>query len=174
MALPTYPPNSPNVATHDARPGVLVPAGTYAAEGGAACADYDVAATVKGAYRVRSTVTGTYAVRVCGTGCKVDSLFIGSDMDVTVTKLKARALNVYLNSAVVTWTLDNSAGTELGTGTLDYEAASNGNYTGVIESSVTDLLTDGEDYTLTVTAVQGDYDDLRRFVLQARYRRGDE
>lgn len=78
----------------------------------------------------------------------------------------------YLNAAVVTWALKDAAGVLVtgGTGTLAYVAASNGNYLGVIQSTVTALLTVGQTYYLETTLVQGDFNAFRRLPFQARYR----
>lgn len=81
----------------------------------------------------------------------------GSDHDITVTGLYGGT--GYLNSATVTYELLDAAGTAIagGSGTLDYTAASNGDYAGVMESTVTETLTPGARHTLIYTAVQGQF-----------------
>ena len=100
-------------------------------------------------------------------------IYIGSDHDVTYEG--AYGGGGYLNSATVTFALKDSAGTTVsgGTGTLSYVAASSGNYAGVIQSSVTSLLTNRANYTLEITFVQSAFDDFRRLPLRACYRERD-
>lgn len=84
-------------------------------------------------------------------------LLIGCDHDVSVTGLTAGG--GYLNAATVTYALYDATGTAVanGSGTLSYTAASNGNYTGAIESTVTAGLTEGGRYTLRYEVVSGGY-----------------
>lgn len=106
-----------------------------------------------------------------------DLIYIGEDMAVrwtgaTLTSGTTGA-ETYANSATVTYALKTAAGAAVasGTGALTYIAASNGNYIGVIESSVTGTLTPGAAYVLELTLAEGDYNGFRRLPLRARYRR---
>lgn len=99
--------------------------------------------------------------------------YIGEDMTED-----ADAINVsgtYLNSATITYAITDAAGTAVsgGTGSYSYTAASNGDYTAVIESTVTTLLTEGGLYYLTVTGSQGNYNWRRRLPRWAAYRGED-
>lgn len=97
-------------------------------------------------------------------------LYIGSDLDLKLTGMSAAGTGAYFNSATAGWSLADLNGTSVGSGTLDYVAASNGNYAGVIGSDVTSTLNDGDEYVLTITFTEGDYDDERVFNLFAAYR----
>jgi hypothetical protein len=89
----------------------------------------------------------------------------------TVSWTGARAAGNWLNSATVTWSLEEFDGTEVATGSLDYTAASNGNYTGTISDSITGMLTLDSYYYLYLTLVQGGYNGKRRLACKAEYRR---
>lgn len=99
-----------------------------------------------------------------------DTIYIGSDHTITLEGLTGNG--VYLNAATVTYALKTSAGTTVtnGTGSLTYTAASNGDYTGTIESTVTSTLTDGALYRLEITITESPYNDFRRLDLWATYR----
>lgn len=83
----------------------------------------------------------------------------------------ARAGGNYLNSATVTWALTTSSGTSVSTGSLTYDTGSNGDYTGVIASSVTGSLTLDDTYYIYLTLSQSGFDDKRRLTCKAQYRR---
>jgi hypothetical protein len=93
----------------------------------------------------------------------------GSDETVTITGLYAGG---YLNSATVTYALVTEDGTAVsgGTGSFSYVAASNGNYTASIESTVTTLLTPGTTAYLNVTISESGYNDFRRIRCPVAYR----
>lgn len=97
-------------------------------------------------------------------------LYIGADHDVTLEGLSAAATATYLNAATVTWNLKDRFNESVTTGTLDYVAASNGNYAGIIQSTITSALTPGALYYLEVTSSEGTYQDFRREQLVAKYR----
>lgn len=97
-------------------------------------------------------------------------LWIASDNNVEWTGASDAKTAAYLNSATVTYVLKDSAGTTITSGTCDYVAASDGDYLGVIDAADVDALTEGTQYTLDLTLVQGNYNDFRRHVLTARYR----
>lgn len=105
------------------------------------------------------------------------NLAVGSDLNVTWDGATAPA-GTYLNAATVTYALTLADGATQatctavagGTGTLSYVAASNGNYLGVIESTVSALLAAGTLYYIWLTFVQGAYNDLRRVEAYAQYR----
>ena len=98
------------------------------------------------------------------------AIHIGADENVTLTGMTGGG--AYLNSAsVATWSLKlASTGAEVASGNLSYVASSNGNYLGVIPSSVTATLTEDARYWIDITFRQGDYDDRRRLVRRAAYR----
>jgi hypothetical protein len=98
-----------------------------------------------------------------------NAIYFNCDHTVTVTGLRVGSAT-YLNDATVTYALKTASGTSVSTGTLTYVAASNGNYSGSIESSVTGTLTVGAMYVLEVTAVESPYDDFRRLELWCSYR----
>ncbi len=74
----------------------------------------------------------------------------------------------FLNSATVTFELFTAAGVSVTTGSLSYVAASNGNYRGVIESTVTSALTAGAQYYVIFVLVQSSYDWIDRLDLVAK------
>lgn len=103
--------------------------------------------------------------------------YIGEDMTETATGLSAGG--GYLNSATITYALLDSAGVAVEvddvavTGSYSYTAASSGDYTVAIESTVTGVLTPGALYLLDVTGSQGSYNFRRRLERRAMYR-GDD
>ena len=99
-----------------------------------------------------------------------DLIHIGCDETIKLTGLKATDSGLYLNSATVTWNLTKSDGTSLATGPLSYVADSDGNYMGVIESSATEGLVFGKEYTIIVIIASGNYNDERRLTRRAAYR----
>jgi hypothetical protein len=82
--------------------------------------------------------------------------------------------NYYLNSATVTYAIYlQGSGTPIsgGTGTLDYVTASNGDYTGVVNSTVltpTNVL-EGYVYEIKGTLVQGNYNRVWKIYETALY-----
>lgn len=102
----------------------------------------------------------------CGTG---SALFIGSDMDVEYTGAQNRDGD-FLNSGTCTWQLFTAAGVSVATGTLTYDTGSDGDYYGVIESTVTATLTADAAYYTFITFVQGAYNDSRKINSRAAYR----
>lgn len=99
------------------------------------------------------------------------TVYIGCDHAFTMTGLQDNT-GAYLNAATVTYTIYTAAGVAVtnGTGTLSYVAASNGNYAGTIESTVTSTLTQGNDYYADVPISQSTLNDFRRYVFIAEYR----
>lgn len=83
------------------------------------------------------------------------------------------AAGINLNAATMTYSLADASGTAVvgGTGTMAYETASNGNYSAVVDATVTALLAADQAYTFTVTISQGTYQDKRHLVARA-YLRG--
>ena len=102
-----------------------------------------------------------------------DVYFINCDMTESLTGLSAGG--GYLNSATVTYAVKDASGATLsgGTGSYSYTAASNGNYTATIESTVTALMTPGHTYVCEVTITSGSYNDKRYLRRKAVYR-GDD
>lgn len=97
-------------------------------------------------------------------------LYIGCDMTETITGLTGGG--AYLNAATVTYALKDGAGNTVtgGTGSYSYTAASNGNYTATIESTVTTLCVDGVRYWLEVTMTSGGYNGFWRIPRFAQYK----
>jgi hypothetical protein len=88
----------------------------------------------------------------------MDSWWIDTDNCVQITGLKDVVTDQYVNDATVTGVLtDKNGNTVTGAGSLSFEyiSGSNGNYAGEIPSTVT--LTEGEQYTLTITAMGGGF-----------------
>lgn len=76
-------------------------------------------------------------------------LLIGSDNTLKVDALRD-ADDVYVNDATVTAQVTDSTDSNVGSAvTLDYVATSNGNYRGVLDSTVSANLTTGNIYTVT-------------------------
>jgi len=99
------------------------------------------------------------------------NIYIGCDNLIKYTGAKDSDSGTYLNTGTCSYTLTDSAGATIGSGTLSYVAASNGNYEAIVDAVVAALLEDGAIYTLTVTFVQGNYDDKRQLAVSAAYRR---
>ncbi len=100
--------------------------------------------------------------------------YIGSDKSIVITGLSGTNIagtTAYLNSATITWFLYDPDGDEVTNGTMTYVAASNGNYRGVVESTVTSTLTKGAIYKLKVVIVQGGFND-ERWIEEVAMRRG--
>lgn len=106
----------------------------------------------------------------------VESIYIGEDHNVEWEGARDLNAGTYLNSATVTYELKDSDGDVLDSGTLDYVASSNGDYLGVIQSTVTDDLAENTVnnpfYYVEVTLSQGNYNGFRRLRFKARYREG--
>lgn len=100
----------------------------------------------------------------------ISPLYIGNDLDLTATGMSIASTGAYLNAATVTWSLTDAEGTEFGTGTLSYVADSDGDYAGVVESTVTSELEDGGEYVLTVTFAEGSYNAAWQYKIFACYR----
>ncbi|TXH99564.1 MAG: hypothetical protein E6Q76_19645 [Rhizobium sp.] len=95
-------------------------------------------------------------------------LYIGEDMTVTWSGASGTdgsdGSTEYLNAATVTYAIKTVAGASVsgGTGSLSYIAGSNGDYIGVIESTVTAGLTPGARYIIEYTLVEDPYRGFRR------------
>lgn len=100
----------------------------------------------------------------------MESVYISADNDLVVTGLSVAATGSYLNSATVAAQLRDSAMGAITGGdvTLSYVAASNGNYLGVLPSTIT--ITDGQRLWCDLTISSGSYNDFRRVPCVARYR----
>lgn len=97
------------------------------------------------------------------------SIYIGSDHTVQFDKVRDIDKN-YLNSGSATFALtEKYTGTTVTTGTLDYVAASNGRYRGLIDRTVTVTLSENSFYYLTVVFVNSGFDTERRLELQAKF-----
>ncbi|MCA9271146.1 MAG: hypothetical protein KDA41_21840 [Planctomycetales bacterium] len=100
-----------------------------------------------------------------------DLIYIGADRDVVLSGFRIRADGTYLNAATATWSLKNASLAEQATGSLAYVASSNGNYLGCIDAVVTAALAENALYAVDVAAAEDGYDDFRRLVCKAVYRR---
>ena len=106
-------------------------------------------------------------------------LYLNEDMNVTwdAASVTVAGTTTYLNSATVTYSITDAAGTAVsgGTGTLSYVAASSGDYEGTIESSVltSSNFTEGRTYLIDITLSQSGYNGFRRLVCRAAYRGED-
>ena len=100
------------------------------------------------------------------------NLYISNDTQIDVTGLQNASDSSYLNSATVTATLKDSAGSEVsGVSwplTLSYVASSDGNYSGTIDKAIS--VSDGVSYFLEITAAEGGLDAFWRIRLVAQYR----
>jgi len=94
-------------------------------------------------------------------------LYQGSDAFVKYFGAKDASDNSYLNSGACTYAIHANNNGAVGdavvgaSGALDYIAASNGNYRGVIDADTIDGLTLGSQYWVVITFTQGNYDDKR-------------
>ena len=61
----------------------------------------------------------------------------------------ANVFGTYLNAGTCVWTLTDSSGNTLGTGTCNYQVTTQGNYQGIVPASLTSTLTEGGFYYLT-------------------------
>lgn len=97
-------------------------------------------------------------------------IIIGDDFTLRLNGMRDpdAAAGVYLTTATVTFELFTAAGVSVSSGSLSYTAASNGNYRGVIESTVTDTLTSGGLYYVIFVLVQGAYNWTDRLDLVAK------
>lgn len=102
-------------------------------------------------------------------------IYIGSDHNVEYTKARNPRTGEYLNTGTCTYELVSAADpdTVLASGTLSYEAESDGDYFGVIDSTETVLLVEGKLYFVNITFAQGEFNDYRRLRRNAAYRGGE-
>ena len=98
--------------------------------------------------------------------------YINSDNVVQITGFQNAIDSTYLNSATVTCTIKDTAGNEVSgiswPVTLDYVAASNGNYRATIDKAI--LLTYSNIYYVEITAAESGIDSFWRIPIHARYR----
>lgn len=99
----------------------------------------------------------------------MEPLPINSDYLLMLSGLSAGG--VALNAATVSYALKNAAGTTIGSGSLAYLAATDGDYSATVPASTTALLVEGQLYTFFVTITQGGYTDHRSLNVRA-YLRG--
>lgn len=105
-----------------------------------------------------------------------DIIYIANTNNILLTGLKSEQEGTYLNDATVTLTLKDSTGTEVGAGpwpiTMDYVAASSGNYIGYLSADL--ALLQGKKYTAFIDADASDSNTERKghweFPLQAAKR----
>lgn len=102
-------------------------------------------------------------------------IYIGSDNNIILTGMRDSVDDSYLNSATVTYAIyaaegyvrGTSSPIASGTGSLSYVSASNGNYRGTIDSTVTTTLTEEDWYYVVITFDQSSYEDERTLYCQA-------
>lgn len=106
-----------------------------------------------------------------------EPIYLKTDHDVTITGFRVRSSGAYLNAATATYVVKNHQGNQItgGTGSLSYVASSNGNYLGVIESTVlvTDSLvplTEFQTCTVEITIAESGYNDFRVLEFEVRKR----
>lgn len=99
-------------------------------------------------------------------------IFIGSDNPIEYKGAKNTATAAYLNAATVTFTLYDGdpdvAGVAVAGATavaMAYVAASNGNYLGILESTV--VLTENAHYWVQVDFAEGTIGDQRKWEVKA-------
>lgn len=114
---------------------------------------------------------------------EIGALYIASDMDVTLTGASVAATGAFLNAGTVTFSLLSAgirqvsgrlvaSGSETvlsGPTAMAYIAASDGNYRGVMPSTVTALLTDRTYYYVDIVYTDGNYDVKFRLTCLAQY-----
>lgn len=103
----------------------------------------------------------------------MDPLYLGEDHNIKWDGAIDEEAASYLNTATVTFELQDTAGTAItgGGGTCSYVAASDGDYLGVLESSASVTL--GTRYVCVVTLVQGNYNAKRYIRLVCKQRGKD-
>jgi len=97
--------------------------------------------------------------------------WIDSDNAVQITGLKDVVTGSYINNATVTATMTDSSGSAVsGVGTINftYISGSDGNYAGEVPAAAE--LTDGQQYTLTVTAAGGGFQLVVKVTRRAAYK----
>ena len=90
-------------------------------------------------------------------------IIIGADNDVYWDALRYSKNGTYINDAVMKFSLYDSAGVVVSGAsnlTMTYQASSNGDYVGVLPSSVTTGLTEGAAYEIVI--VSSNYNLRRR------------
>ncbi len=97
-------------------------------------------------------------------------ILIGCTIVVEYTGAQDAVTGAYLNSGTVTYSLQTVSGTVVASGSLAYEAASDGDYRGTIAAATTAGLTAGVRYILVLTFAQSSYGDVRRIGVDAAYR----
>ena len=95
---------------------------------------------------------------------------ISEDLTVAIEGLRDGYDDSYLNSATVSAQLKDYSGDNVGSSvTLSYQAATDGNYKGVIDAAVTALMTESHTYYIEITITSGDYNGFRKLVGTAQY-----
>lgn len=102
---------------------------------------------------------------------KNNKIYIAADHDVKYYGAKTRAGEDPINDGTCTFALKDKDGTTLGTGTAPYVAASDGDYLGILQSTATALMVEGDVYYVEITFSGGSgYNDFRRLEYVAAYR----
>lgn len=101
----------------------------------------------------------------------ITALYIGAAMDLNYSGAEFAQSGAIINNGNCTWELADAGGTVIGSGSLVYVAASDGDYYGQMPASVTSVLTLDAPYTLTILfSVSGTEGDERVLSLRAAYR----
>jgi hypothetical protein len=98
-------------------------------------------------------------------------LYIGADHDVEYLGASVARTGTYLNSGMCAWELFDGANVLVSSGVLSYDVGSNGDYYGVIQSTVTGTLLLDAPYVVEITFSDSGYDDERVIPVRAAYRK---
>ena len=147
--------------------------------GGFVAGSLTVSPTLSGDLAVSLTLDGdlTITLTVSGSLQVADLLYLQNDNDIKISGLRDSDSGSYLNAETLTYAIVNEAGTTVtgATGTLTYQAASDGDYLGVVDASVM-VLTGTVPFTLTgtffveVTVSGSGYDGFWRREVTVGYR----
>ena len=103
-----------------------------------------------------------------------EAIYMSADCLVSWEGMQNESTDAYINDATVTFTLKDSAGVAVSGAedvSMTYQSATDGNYHGVLESTVT--LTESAHYHLELTATSGGIVGFRRWPVVARYDEGE-
>lgn len=100
-------------------------------------------------------------------------LYINEDNLIEWAGAQLASNDAYVTTGTATWSLKNSSGTELATGSLTCTDVATGTWQGTIDkASVTSLTVDAV-YVVEITITSGTNEGFRRVVLKAAYH-GDQ
>jgi len=96
--------------------------------------------------------------------------YYGNDTVINLTGFQNAISSSYLNAATVAAVVKDLAGTTvISSQTLDYVAASNGNYRAVVDKADVNLLSVGLTYFVEITAAEGGVDKFWRVPVLMSY-----